>query len=106
MSIISFPNSKIVSDNTIEINLLGKNKKEYYKTIFKNLDDIVYFNFLKATDPKYGMNIETQLPYYMRINVGVSTAKIIYYKKYPDDEDIDMDKYLIIEQNVRNGILN
>ena len=51
-------------------------------------------------------NFNTMLPYYIKVNVGVSIATIIYERKYPDDDEIDPLKFEIIKQNIENGILN
>ena len=108
MSIIdNFPKEKkIMSDDTIRIHTMTVEKKQYYKNIIKYIDEYTYFNFLKLTDSNYGFNFNTMLPYYIKVNVGVSVATIIYQRKYPDDEEIDPLKLQIIKQNIENGILN
>lgn len=104
MSIITFPDAKIVSDNTIEIGLLGKHKKDYYKNIIRTLDEMIYFNYLKGTDPRYGLNIQTQLSYYIKQDIGISLIRVLYFRTYPDDEEIDMEKFILVQQDYNNII--
>jgi hypothetical protein len=97
---------KIIDDDTLDLKTITKIKKDYYKNIIKYIDEYTYFNFLKLSDPLYGFNFNTMLPYYIKVNVGISIATIIYQRKYPDDEEIDPLKLQIIKQNIENGILN
>ena len=39
------------------------------------------------------MNFQTQLPYYLRQDIGVDFAKVIYDRRYPDHEEYD---YLLL----------
>ena len=100
------PQRRVLDSFTIDLNTTPKSKKDYYKNIIKYIDEYTYFNFLKLSDPLYGFNFNTMLPYYIKVNVGISVATIIYQRKYPDDEEIDPLKLQIIKQNIENGILN
>ena len=84
----NFP-SGIVTNESIEITILPPQTKEFYRNVIKYLDEHIYFNYLKATDANYGMNFHTQLPYYLRQDVGVDFAKVIYDRRYPDHEEYD-----------------
>lgn len=97
---------RYISEQTIKLKTIPSYKKNYYRNIIKYIDEYTYFNFLKLSDSNYGFNFSTMLPYYLRVNVGVSIALIIYQKKYPDDEEIDPLKLEIIKQNIENGIYN
>ena len=102
MSLIPFPKNQIVTDESIEIRIITSERKEFYKNIIKYLDEHIYFNYLKATDPNFGMNFQTQLPYYLRQDVGVNSALVIYYRRYPDHEDVDPLLLSIIQMELDN----
>ena len=108
MSLISsFPVSrKLITDETVKLKTIPSFKKNYFRNIIKYIDEYTYFNFLKLSDSNYGFNFSTMLPYYLRVNVGVSVALIIYQRKYPDDEEIEPLKLEIIKANIENGIYN
>ncbi len=101
----NYPKQKIISDESLAIGSIKKAKQDYYKNIIRYLDENLYFNYLKSFDPFYGLNFSIQLPYYIKMDVGVSIAIIIYQKKYPEDGDlIDPLKLLIVEENIKHGI--
>ena len=90
----NFP-SGIVTNESIEITILPPQTKEFYRNVIKYLDEHIYFNYLKATDANYGMNFHTQLPYYLRQDVGVDFAKVIYFRRYPDHDEDEVDPLLL-----------
>ena len=101
----SFRNiNSIISDSTSKSKTLSKDKKLYYRNVLKYLDEHLYFNYLKLSDPLYGLNFETQLPYYIQVNVGISVATIIYQRKYPDHKDISPVLLYEIKENLKKGI--
>ena len=107
MSIISnFPKGRsLISEETISIAVTSKDRKLYYKNIIQYLDEHLYFLYLKSSDPLYGMNFNTQLPYFLRVNIGISVPIIIYERAFPDDEDINPIILQMITDNVEIGIL-
>ena len=107
MSIVSnFPKGRsLISEETISIAVTTKDRKIYYKNIIKYLDEHLYFLYLKSSDPLYGMNFNRQLPYYLRVNVGISIPIIIYERAFPDDKDINPIILQMITDNVNLGIL-
>tara|TARA_B100000963_G_C22572002_1_gene646568 strand:+ start:166 stop:492 length:327 start_codon:yes stop_codon:yes gene_type:complete len=101
----SFRNkNSIISDSTSKSKTFSKDKKLYYRNVLKYLDEHLYFNYLKLSDPLYGLNFETQLPYYLQVNVGISVATIIYQRKYPDHEEISPVLLYEIKENLKKGI--
>ena len=101
----SFINSNsILSDSTIKAKSMPPHKKLYYRNVLKYLDEHLYFNYLKLSDPLYGLNFETQLPYYIQVNVGISVASIIYQRKYPDHKEISPVLLYEIKENLKKGI--
>lgn len=67
----------------------------------------MYFKFLKNTDPLYGLNFETQLPYYIKVNVGISIAIILYQRAYPEEADNEIYPIVLqyIQENLNNCII-
>lgn len=102
MSLIPFPKNQIVTSESIEIRIITTERKEFYKNIIKYLDEHIYFNFLKATDANYGMNFQTQLKQYIRQDVGLNFAVVIYQRRYPDHEEIDAFLLSIIQMELEN----
>ena len=102
MPLIPFPKNQIVSDNSVEIRIIPKEKKLFYKNVIKYLDEYIYFNYLKATDANYGMVFQSQLPYYMNVDIDVSFAKVIYLRRYPDHEDFDIILLTGIQMELEN----
>ena len=98
-----FQTSKLISTTTLKL-YLNKPRIDYYKAIIKYMDEYIYYNFLRLTDPNYGLNFQEMLNYYLKINVGISIPIIIYERKYPDDTEIDFIKLEIIKQNMEDGI--
>lgn len=94
--------NNIFSKETRVIKNMSKTKKDYYKNILLYIDEYTYFNFLKLTDSNYGFNIRTMLPYYLSINVNLNMPLILYNKRYPDDEEIDPYKLILIEEEINN----
>ena len=92
----------LFSKETRVIKNMSKIKKQYYKNLLLYIDEYTYFNFLKLTDSNYGFNLSTMLPYYLNINVKVSMPLILYNKRYPDDEEIDPYKLILIEEEINN----
>ena len=105
MPIISnFPKNQIVTDESIDIKSIPKKTKIYYKNLIKYLDEQIYFTYLKFTDNKYGLNLISQLPHYLKADVTVSFEKIFYQRHFPDDEEIHPLILSIIEENFKNEI--
>jgi hypothetical protein len=98
-----FQSSKLISTTTLKLSF-NKKTTDYYKSVIKYMDEYIYYNFLRLTDPNYGLNFQEMLSYYLRINVGISIPIIIYERKYPDDTEIDFIKLEIIKQNMEEGI--
>ena len=90
-----FPKNKIVSDESVETLTLPNHTKNFYKNIIQYLDEHIYFTYLKASDALYGMNFESQLPYYLRQDVSVNTALIVYFRRYPDHDEDEVDPLLL-----------
>jgi len=90
-----FPKNKIVTDESIEIQTLTPDTINYYKNIIQYLDEQIYFTYLKASDALYGMNFNSQLPYYFRQDVGVNVALVVYFRRYPDHEEDEVDPLLL-----------
>ena len=86
---------QLVTNESIEMKILPIRTKNFYKNIIQYLDEHIYFTYLKSSDALYGMNFQTQLPYYLRQDVGVNTALIIYFRRYPDHEDDEVDPLLL-----------
>ena len=104
--ISNFPEqNKLIAQPTIDIKSLPVRIRNYYKNVIKYLDEHLYFIYLKSSDPLYGLNFNTQLPYYIRVNVTVSIPVIIYQRAFPDDEDINPIVLQMITDNVEIGIL-
>jgi len=101
--ISGFETSNLISSTTTKLSLNNEHA-DYYKSLIKYMDEYTYFNFLRLTDPNYGLNFKEMLNYYLRINVGISIPIIIYERKYPDDTEIDFLKLEIIKQNIEDGI--
>jgi hypothetical protein len=97
-------NPSFLDASSVDTYILARKRKEYYQNILTYLDEYIYFNYCKLTDPIYGLNFQIMLPYYIQVNVGVSIPHIIYQRKYPDDKEIDPLKFSIVEENYRNGI--
>ena len=103
MDILSgLSDSGIVTSKYIMIKILNKEKKNYYFNVIKYLDEHLYFNYLKNSDPLYGLNFETQLPYYLKVDAGVSVAIILYQRAYPEEDDEDI--YLPLVQLIQNEL--
>ena len=98
--------SQIISDTTQSVASMSKQKKLYYKNVLKYLDEHLYFNYLKLSDPLYGLNFETQLPYYIQVNVSISVETIIYNRLYPDHKEINSELLDQVRENLKNGIFN
>lgn len=105
MIVNNFPAKPILTDESVSISVIPKERKIYYKNIVKYLDEHLYFIYLKASDPLYGMNFNTQLPYYLRVNVGISIAIVLYQRAFPDDEEIHPIILNMIQTNINNDIL-
>ena len=109
MSIVSnFPKGRsLISEETLSIAVIGKDRKLYYKNIIRYLDEHLYFNYLKLNDAEYGLNFNTQLPTYIPVSVGVSTSIILYQRAFPEDgDDINVIVLNLIKENIQNGILS
>ena len=106
MSIIkNFPGASLVSEESISINTIPKDKKEYYKNLIRYLDEYTYFQFLKTIDPNYGFNFTSQLNYYLREDFSINIYIILYQRAFPEDEEINTIILDLIKVNVDNGIL-
>lgn len=90
-----FPKNQIVTDESVEIQTLPIHTRNFYKNIIEYLDEHIYFTYLKASDALYGMNFESQLPYYIRQDVGVNAALVVYFRRYPDHEEDEVDPLLL-----------
>ena len=102
--ISNFPEqNRLIAQPTIDIKSLPQRIRNYYKNIIQFIDECIYFSYLKNTDPLYGLNFRTQLPHYIRVNLGLSIPLVIYSRKYPDDEEVDPFKFSIIEEQVALG---
>ena len=105
MSIIkNFPTGLIVTDESISIQIIPKDRKKYYKNIISYLDEHLYFLFLKATNPDFGINFNFQITQYLRVDVGISIPIILYQRAFPDDELINPIILDLIKLNVEEGI--
>ena len=98
-------NGVVTQESILDKTEITEKKRKFYKNIIKYLDEHLYFLFLKNTDPLYGLNFETQLPYYIRVDVGISLPIIIYQKAFPEDED-NINNFILdlIKENIQQGI--
>ena len=101
----NFPSSKkIFSEITVEIKNITPIKIEYYKNVIAYLDDHLYFNYLKATNPDFGLSFNSQAIHYVNVDVGVSLPLILYTRAFPDDEEVIDFILQIIRVNLENQI--
>lgn len=98
------PKHRIITEESVETKTIGRHKKQYYINIIKYLDEHIYFNYLKQTDPLFGFNFETQLPFYLRADVTLSIPIVIYQRNFPDDIDINPILLNMISNNYDNQI--
>ena len=96
---------RIISKDSKELNSIPIYTKNYYKTIIKYLDEHLYYNYLKLTDPLYGLTFESQTIYYLKADVGVSIPHILYIRFFPDDDE-KPHPFIIdaIKLNIENNI--
>lgn len=102
--ITGHPTHRIITDESRQIKTIPQYKKDYYMNIIKYMDEHIYFNYLKQTDPLFGFSFETQLPFYIRADVTLSIPIVIYQKNFPDDIDINPILLNMITENYDNGI--
>lgn len=102
--ITGHPTHRIITDESRQIKTIPQYKKNYYMNIIKYMDEHIYFNYLKQTDPLFGFSFETQLPFYIRADVTLSIPIVIYQKNFPDDIDINPILLNMITENFDNGI--
>jgi hypothetical protein len=91
---------KLISKETESIKTIPKYKKKYYQNIITYLDEYIYFNYLKLTNPDFGFIFSSMLDHYIKADVTVSFPLIVYQRRYPDDETIDPYKLTIIEEEL------
>ena len=53
--------NSLLSSSTLNSKTFSPQKKEYFRNVLKYLDEHIYFNYLKLTDPTYGLDFESQL---------------------------------------------
>ena len=102
--ITGHPTHRIITDESKQIKTIPQFKKDYYMNIIKYMDEHIYFNYLKQTDPLFGFSFETQLPFYIRADVTLSIPIVIYQRNFPDDIDINPILINMISDNCDNGI--
>ena len=93
----------LISRDSKELNSIPTYTKNYYKTLLKYLDEHLYFNYLKLTDPRYNVHFLTQQSYSMRANVGISIPKVLYMRFFPDD--VEQHPFILdaIQLNIDNN---
>ena len=96
-----FSEKNVLDAETIGVKTMSEAKKKYYQNILTYLDEYIYFNYLKLTNPDFGFAIATMNTYYLKADVSVSLATILYFKTYPDDDEIDPYKFIIIEEELK-----
>ena len=96
-----FSEKNVLDQETIGIKTMSKVKKDYYQNILTYLDEYIYFNYLKLTNPDFGFVISSMNTYYLKVDVSVSLPLILYYKRYPDDDEIDPFRFIIIEEELK-----
>tara|TARA_Y200000002_G_C22433273_1_gene558963 strand:- start:222 stop:608 length:387 start_codon:yes stop_codon:yes gene_type:complete len=86
----NFPNSRaVISVTTFENKTVLPDTIQYFKNILIYLDEHIYFNYLKATNPDFGLSYSSNVHHYIRFNVEVSAANILYYRAFPEDREIN-----------------
>lgn len=103
--VASFPSSrKSFSDETVTVKLIRPAKIEYYKNVIAYLDEHIYFNYLRATNPDFGLSFSTDATYYVRVDLDLSLAKVLYTRAFPFDEEVINIILQIIQVNLDNNI--
>ena len=104
-AIDNFPDSrKVYSEETKKIKMISQTQKDYYKNIIIYLDEHIYFNYLKATNPDFGLSFNTEIIHYLKLDVGVSIPIILYQRAFPEDEEIIDFILEIIKTYIENKI--